>query len=571
MPPGSSSRRYLRSSSSLYGSQHFKGARNVTIGDHSNFSNVRGDQKIYINTEGKKKKKFIVGTEEEEAEYDEFVQIKRGDMVAVRTLHRSALGQYDKEQQEWVQCGEDMVVAGKVMIGGASLECTVVSYSGSGAEERWKRDFRMFGGIRRPENAQLVAINLSTIPMLVLTGDLVPAAHLNKQVGGMGNLFLGGLIEQMRCFDGSLWLDTSRGVFCRGPKGPWCDWLDDAFMSEKFPLDAELLQEDVMVRYLASKKLDRQAVLGFALLEEASQIRVARPTIISTRTNTILAVGSGGRWKSWERSLGEMKEMPDGATRFILLTTRRQDLRLEKEHAFEVVFGWAAQVLNVFHAHGVPLEGDLREYKLIVPPYLEGTLSQSKAKRRRRRHCPPIYLFFPPFSATTFWSFDHNGQNPIPDSFCTYLGLPIKLSATCNKFSWETPTYRHLRDYQIARGFDPTTTDFARHNECQMYDIVAEPLPNRLEEVDNSQIIEMFSSTTQQDVIGAENSSEHADLSLGILFGDIQPEAPQPDIAPTKSNATPQDTTTYANMWSGFMSKFSWAAVDDLDIHAAGF
>ncbi|KAL0566014.1 hypothetical protein V5O48_016001 [Marasmius crinis-equi] len=578
MPPGSTSRRYLRSSSSLHRSQHFKGARNFAIGDHSNFSSVRGDQNIYVNAKGKKKR-FIVGTEEEEAEYAEFVEIKRGDLVAARTLYRS-----DDEQWRWMKrVGEQTVVAGKVMIGGASLECTAVSYSGEGAEEvcprsglrrpvanrcwkRWKRDFRMFGGARRPENAQLVAINLSTIPMLVLTGDLVPAAHFDVEAQvGMRGLLIGALIRQMGCGPDSLWLDTSRGVFCRGPEGPGCGWLNDAFNSENLPLDAELLQEDVMIRYLFSRKLDRQAVTGFAWVwhPEASQIRVDRPTIISTRTNTILAVGSGRRWESRRSCLDERKEMPDGATRFVLHNRRHQEL--EGFHWFEAD-DWLAQALSIFHAHGVPLEGDMREYN-----HLECALS--KAKRRRRRQCPPIYLFIPSFSTITFWSFDPNGQDTIPNNFCAYLGLPIRPSVGCYEYSWETSAYRHLRDYQIARGFDPTTTDFARHNNYRIYDVVAEPLPSRLEEVDNSETTETSSPTTQQDVTGAEHLSEYEDFSLGLLFGDIPGlegiVAPQPETTPIEIDIPQAITNT--SIWSSFSSKFSWAALDDSDIHAAGF
>ncbi|KAL0562711.1 hypothetical protein V5O48_019370, partial [Marasmius crinis-equi] len=72
MPSGSSAlpRQYLRPLSSLHNSHYLEGAQNFTIGDHGNFATVCGDQHIHVNTEVKKRK-IIIGTEEEEAEYEQ--------------------------------------------------------------------------------------------------------------------------------------------------------------------------------------------------------------------------------------------------------------------------------------------------------------------------------------------------------------------------------------------------------------------------------------------------------------------------------------------------------------------
>ncbi|KAL0564855.1 hypothetical protein V5O48_017183 [Marasmius crinis-equi] len=524
MNPGSSSQECLPSSSTLVKSEYFKHTRNITIGDNANLSTVHGDQIIHYNTE-MKKGRFIVGTEEEEAEYAEFSEVKRGDVAAFRTVHHDDGWEYDSEGRrirKWVEY-ERTVVTGEVRIGGVASKCTVASYSGEGAEEGWKKDFQRLCGTRRPENAQLVAINLSRIPMLVLTGNLVPLAHLADRVGEIGRRYLLRLALQMGCWrDSSLWLDTSRGVFCRGPKGPW--WDGRQMELDNLPLDAELVNEDVLLRYLASRKEDRGVVkwLSRDWDWERSQVKVNRPTVISTLDDTILAVGSGVWRENRESCLGERTELADGTTRFALQHNQRRlwlELDWREEHR-----NWLAQAPSIFHAHGISLEGDMRPYKLVLLEDLKGTLSKSKAKRRRRRKCSPIYLFF---SESIFWSFDRDGQTPIPTDLCRRLGLPPSLSLTTYEYTWETWTYKTLQNYQIARKFDPTTTDFAQRNNYRIYDVVKTPLSSRFEEIDDSDAEP--ASPPQSEILAERLEAELEDMSLELLFGDTQPDLEAPE------------------------------------------
>ncbi|KAL0574291.1 hypothetical protein V5O48_007667 [Marasmius crinis-equi] len=382
----------------------------------------------------------------------------------------------------------------------------------------------------------------------------------------------------------NLWLDTSRGVFCCGPEGPEREHGIFGWTVKDLPLDAELLQEDVMLRYLISKKLDRQAVtaLSYPSHHEFSRVKVDRSTAISTRTNTILAVVRTV-WHAWS-GFGERTELPDGVTRFTLSNRRQKQLYLSNSDGWSA---WTAQASSVFYAHGVPLEGDLCEYRLILP-YLSGGLMSSKAKQRIRKQFSPIYLFIPPSSTSTLWSFDLDGRIPISKDLCRYLGLPVRLRPNHWEYSGEASTYQRLRDYQAARGFDPTTTDFARQLGYPIYDVVDQPLPSRFEELDNPDTIEISSSSTQQDAASAETWPEAADFSLGILFGDAQPaDEPIPVslgllgastsnfAVPTQADKTkPEEQgtiTTRTNMWSSLISTFSWAAMEDSDIPSAGF
>ncbi|KAL0567755.1 hypothetical protein V5O48_014243 [Marasmius crinis-equi] len=615
-----SSQESLSSSSTLGVSEYFKNSRHFSIGDNGNFSTVHGDQiqQNYYNTE-LKKRKFIVGSEEEEAEYEQFPEIRRSEFTAIRNIHRSYEWLYDQEQGS-VQLGERRVVAGDVRIGGVASKCLVVQYSGHEAGVLWKKDFRKFGGFRCPENAQLAAINLSNIPMLILTGDLVPAAHLVDRVGVIGQAYLRTLAMQMGCrWDNSLWMDTSRGVFCRGPEGPQ-HYIMNGFGFDDLPLDAGLVKEDILLRYLTSRKQDREVVQALSLDWDlrTPQSKVERPTVISTLTDTILAVGPSGVWKKEEfkeSCLGEREELPNGVTRFTL-HHNGQSLELKLDW-HEPMCEWLAQATSIFCAHGISLEDNLRAYtnmasELLLPQMLTGTLSNSRAKRQRHKNCPPIYLFIPPLSTSIFWSFDPDGQNPIATDLCHYLGLPISLVLECTEDSWPTSTYKALLTYQIARGFDPNTTEFARHNRYPIYEIAEQPLPSRFEQVEDSKPTEMSLCSVPPE--------EFDDMYLGVMFGDIQPEdlatntatqgsalqegiicssnyhqckptATFPDLADfmgvsdtahiewilpedlkRASPSEPEDAILReASVWSRFIPTFSWAAFEDSDIQSAGF
>ncbi|KAL0575866.1 hypothetical protein V5O48_006116 [Marasmius crinis-equi] len=82
------------------------------------------------------------------------------------------------------------------------------------------------------------------------------------------------------------------------------------------------------------------------------------------------------------------------------------------------------------------------------------------------------------------------------------------MSVKCVERSWKTSTYQRLRDYQIARGFDPTTTDLARHLDYQIFDIVTDqPLPSHFEEINDS---DLYSSdeATDEDLYSSNETTD---------------------------------------------------------------
>ncbi|KAL0564933.1 hypothetical protein V5O48_017102 [Marasmius crinis-equi] len=67
-------------------------------------------------------------------------------------------------------------------------------------------------------------------------------------------------------------------------------------------------------------------------------------------------------------------------------------------------------------------------------------------------------------SSLHHWSFDPAGQPPLSTATCDLLGLPLQLKLSVyppTRYSWNNTAYKWIHDYQVARGFDPTTPDFA--------------------------------------------------------------------------------------------------------------
>ncbi|KAK7052971.1 hypothetical protein VNI00_004291 [Paramarasmius palmivorus] len=76
---------------------------------------------------------------------------------------------------------------------------------------------------------------------------------------------------------------------------------------------------------------------------------------------------------------------------------------------------------------------------------------------------------------THYWSYTESGDTEIPRSERDRMGLPEKInfhvSLAC--YTWPKHVYEAMRKWQTARGFDPNTTDFARHLGYEAFEILA--------------------------------------------------------------------------------------------------
>ena len=131
----------------------------------------------------------------------------------------------------------------------------------------------------------------------------------------------------------------------------------------------------------------------------------------------------------------------------------------------------------------------MRGYPELLLPQaqLKGRLSDSHLKRGRRsrrpvdlcvRPLPPDLPSDGPTSSLHYWSFRDGLWPPLSSRDCHDLGLPAELTfmnGGTRSLSVPTNLYKLMHEYQLLRGFDPATTDFAQHLG---YNVIFQPVVN---------------------------------------------------------------------------------------------
>ncbi|KAK1219271.1 hypothetical protein PQX77_018007 [Marasmius sp. AFHP31] len=461
---------------------------------------------IHIN--GNQINNQIVEREEKELmEFDDYRNLKRGDICRLWNICQVGcdesclcVGCFRRRRRVM-----KMICAAKV--NGVEGEFTVVSYTGPDAWKVFEEEFHKLSRQLFPEVAQVYAIDKGTILSMVLWHNLVPLRQVLGNVGVLGRRYLQSLHNQWKCGYEEMWIDPTRGVVCRGPKGPRSFILLAGLKINNLPSTAELLQEEVLVRFLVCQK-SREADDAFmtatydAWTSKDISERVNLPTIFSALTKAPIAVANNV-WKSLNDNLMERTCLENGWIRFRLDGDGWLSLELDED----IKKAWLWQASSVFHARGVSWEDDLSDFNLVYPRgWLRGDIEVSLFKHQLRQQQPIFLFIYPPppnhlrgrTSSLHHWSFQEDGHSHISPESCCNLGLPVELAYIVYSFhshSWSTKSYKSLHQYQIARGFDPTTADFARHLG---YDTFFQPLnhSDRFEDVQKDQTSPSPSTST---------------------------------------------------------------------------
>ncbi|KAK1217461.1 hypothetical protein PQX77_019886 [Marasmius sp. AFHP31] len=482
---------------------------------------------IHIN--GNQINNQIVEREEKElTEFDDFRNLKRGDICRLREICQ-VLKPLIKT-----------VCTAKLM--GVDGEFTVVSYRGQDARRAFEAEFYEVSRSMFSEVAQVYAIDKGTIPSMVLWHNLVPLAQLLSNVGDLVQGYLENLNNQWECDYEEMWIDPTRGVVCRGPKGPRSYIYVVGLKIKDLPPTAELLQEEVLVRFLASHKSEEaddalMTAMNYACNMEDVPERVDRPTIFSALTKTPIAVANNV-WRSDYDNLVERTCLENGWTRFRLDGDGWLSLELDED----IKKAWLWQASSVFHARGVSLEDDLEDFHLVYPRgRLDGNINKSPYRCQLRQEQPIFLFIYPPpphlrdgkTSSLHHWSFQEDGHSHISPESCRNLGLPIKLDHNnwgCYSHSWPTTTYKYLHQYQIARDFDPTTADFARHLG---FDHIFQPLNDS----------DWFEDVQKDQISPSPNISADHGGSLIIVDTEYPSDTPDPiRVEDVVSVSDPQNT-----------------------------
>ncbi|KAJ8089546.1 hypothetical protein PM082_014802 [Marasmius tenuissimus] len=336
---------------------------------------------------------------------------------------------------------------------------------------------------------------------------------------------------QWGCWDVEMWLDPSRGVICHGPKGPFSHLPADSLDIKDLPPTAELLQEDVLMRFLASHKSKEADDVFFDALYLASDDedmpeQADRPTIFSALSKTPIAVANNV-WEGWEDNLVDRTCLENGLTRFRLDGDGELRLTLNSD----VREAWLWQAGSVLHARGVLLEDAQGRYTLVFPEaWSGGYLENSPSKCQRRRQQPVYFFVYPPppnleegkTSSLHHWSFHQDSHSQLSPELCCDLGLPVELNLRYGGYSscsWPTSIYQLINQYQLLRGFNPMTTDFARHFG---YD------RNIFQPLDDDDRTHLKDASDIQDLGPVTNSSSPVDLEI---IGDDFAAGSQHDVA----------------------------------------
>ncbi|KAJ8089531.1 hypothetical protein PM082_014787 [Marasmius tenuissimus] len=213
-------------------------AQGVSIGSGT-FNSVQGDQHNHYN-------QIIQQVERKLTEFDDFRNLTRGDIYRLwdicQTRHCFGRCHWPREECRCLLEATKTICTAKVA--GVEGEFTTVSYSGPDAQKAFREEFLKLSRILSTEASQVYAIANGTIPSMVLWHNLIPLAQFIGKVGYSGQRYLNSLCAQWGCNNEELWIDSSRGVICRGPKGPcsylrWIGWE-----IKDIPPTAELLQEE---------------------------------------------------------------------------------------------------------------------------------------------------------------------------------------------------------------------------------------------------------------------------------------------------------------------------------------
>ncbi|EEB90362.1 hypothetical protein MPER_11439 [Moniliophthora perniciosa FA553] len=125
---------------------------------------------------------------------------------------------------------------------------------------------------------------------------------------------------------------------------------------------------------------------------------------------------------------------------------------------------WLSQAHMVFDQLCVQGDEDPEDYSLpgMFRLYLDRKTDDTVAHREAALN-QPIHLFISPISdLRAYWTLDGQGKEELSEDLRRALGLPsFTFSARFMWISWDQRAYDAIKELQIRKGFDPSTTKFA--------------------------------------------------------------------------------------------------------------
>ncbi|ESK88753.1 hypothetical protein Moror_17141, partial [Moniliophthora roreri MCA 2997] len=476
-------------------------------------------------------------------EYDEFQYVRRGNMIIVKEIH---FAEWDWKWRPGKVFARHKIrrTIYTVELVDRQSKFTAMVYEGEDAHSFWEDDFQQFSQINDLGSFRLFGINQSAIPALIFHHELIPLGHIFTGSIWM-DVYFKHLSRNMGCRQYSLWVNTTSGMLCSGPEGPYFSLQTNVTKPIFVPRTVDMLKDNTSCRFfskfgssvdsivLACARYSRKDTYLDNLFPVTTDHKTEDPdhpawiplthphihrlwrnsphhilmndigglqfdTVYSPSLEAVARrpQGAGSLWKfqkSSSRGLIDETVLDGGLTRFKLDLTHWGDVYLKAEYAlWKFSNKWLLQSCRVFDALDVT-EGKENFFIIEVPD-----LKIRSTPRRKYRSLAvffnlcdgelpveetqpsPVYLFLRPFPTTIselvswlegqpyFWSFDETGQCEMSEEEREHWRLPVLTCTTRWKNdsvtlqSWPTSTYIALRDWQEARGFDPTSSDWAQ-------------------------------------------------------------------------------------------------------------
>uniref|UniRef100_A0A0W0FW01 Uncharacterized protein n=1 Tax=Moniliophthora roreri TaxID=221103 RepID=A0A0W0FW01_MONRR len=377
--------------------------------------------------------------------YDEVNYVKLSQIISVKEL-----GSVDLSKWDWMWTNGKLLrrrrksahrtIRTVKIYPDRQSKFAAITYEGEDAHEAWEEDLQRFLRVSGPDSLQLFGINKWKVPMLIFHNEVIPLAHFFTDSLWM-NVYIAYLKVKKRCYPRQLWMDMS-GVICDGPIGPavssWNLDLDESIV-RAVPSSLDMLKESSAF----SASLNQRVL-------QSGHKKWRIDTFIAQEEVSLTAVfdDSAELWKGW------LSQSP---------------------HVFATFETVACQ--GSFFAVNPPQD----EFVDSVDHCDTDSDEDSVGFCDEKEETAPIYLFLypPPMTIlelipwmggrTHFWSLDETGQSKMSKEECEQRGLPSLFAATLYSrgsvelCSWPAHIYVALRDWQVARGFDPNTADWARH------------------------------------------------------------------------------------------------------------
>ncbi|KAF5374246.1 hypothetical protein D9758_004533 [Tetrapyrgos nigripes] len=559
----------------------FSHCSNFTI-NGSTINYVQGNQVIV--------KRIIQKPERIPTPYDDYFRIRTGALRLLKEIHCYRYPRrWDSEirapWEERLARADRRIYTTEVRREKGSI-FTAIAYDGPEAVRAWEEDFKLFSATRTTNILQLFGINRSNVPWLIFYDELMPVSHMWNDLKVLSQNFLHLISAKLHCIPRQLWIDPREGKIVRGLDGPLYlgqEWAIDGFvpMLMTMPSQIEFLDENTVWGYICrlplSAQLDNMVIqnLGASAIKFPSsssyytETEPFQPCVFFNSTSCTIATGHT-IWMHAASHKGAAAHMrnfipsagvtDDGLTRFMLIDGKsKPDYPLYLTcSSWGNQDAWLSQAFSVLQNLDIGLDRDLSDlYVIFSEIRVDIPIKCSEIRRQRRSKVPQIYLFLHPIKRhgsrpfRHIWSFDVEGKTLISKKKCKYLGLPTSRfpiqSLGRVTMSWPAETYKMVRRWQVDRGFNPHTTDFAQFLGYPLFEVAQ-----------STQLCEVggLPGNEVPPIVDME------DLELDTLFYDRS--------VGLKTNIGESDTKHWS-LWSTLSAPFSWNAVEDSEILASIF